>query len=254
MLTAIILENDSKSRLQLYNILRAHCNQIRVEAIVATTEHALQAIEDYQPDILFAEIQLKDETCFELFKKLEQFTFSIIFTSSCETISLNVSKIINDLKSFPLVFLKKPIEVEDLISAIKELEKIKKHTPERNGFNAQKNFLNANYWEARIAIPYGGSFHIIKVSDIIYLEAQGAYTHFVLKQGKKKTASKNIKEFEEMLGEYNFFRIHKSYMINLAELDKYDRCEVLMSNDVLLDISRRRLDDFIQLLKRLGLI
>jgi len=154
------------------------------------------------------------------------------------------------------LYILKPVNLRLLRVLIEKVEV----TQEEHFANRRLNMspsLKKSFPDHQIAIPSSDGFVFVKVSSIIYLESEGAYTKFFLRNNEKITTSKNIKEYEDLLADHNYFRIHKSYIINMSEIVKYVRGEggyVLMSimdkdnRNKALDVSRRRKDDFLKML------
>lgn len=247
MLRAIILEDEEDSRNLLIGFLRDYCPQIQVLASADSVTSGLDAIYYYQPDVVFMDIQLKGETSFDLLQKLREIHFEIIFITAYDSYMLNA------IKFSAIDYLLKPVNVNDLKTAVAKVEKKRNQAKFNKSLEVLLSNFRNNYQDHKIAIPSTDGYVFIKVSNIIYLESDGAYTSFHLKQQEKLVTSKNIKEYEDLLFDHNFFRIHKSYIINMAEMTKYIRGEggyVIMSNNATFGVSRRRKDDFLKMLDK----
>jgi two-component system LytT family response regulator len=245
MLNAIILEDEENSRKLLCNLLSDYCPEVKLLAAVDSVKAAMSAINALNPDLVLMDIELIGETSFELLEKLHDITFEIIF------ITAHDKYILRAIKLSAVDYILKPVDVNELKMAIEKVAKMRTRRMLNDNLEVLMNNLKNNYKDHYISIPSAIGFDRVKVSSIIYLESDGAYTHFLLKTGQKLTASKNIREYEEILEGHNFFRIHKSHIINLAEISRYIKGEggqVVMNNDATLDVSRRRKDDFLKLL------
>jgi two-component system LytT family response regulator len=247
MLKAIILEDEEVSRKLLSNFLKDYCPQINLFAAVDNVSAAASAINRYRPDVVFMDIQLKGETSFDLLETLGEIKFDIIFTTAYDSYMLKA------IKLSAIDYLLKPINVVELKAAVEKVEK----KINQLAFNKSLEVLLGNFrnnsYDHKIAISSNDGFVFVKISNIIYLKSEGAYTYFYLKPNEKIITSKNIKEYEDLLADHNFFRIHKSYIVNMAEVTKYIRGEggyVVMSNNAMFDVSRRRKDDFLKLLDK----
>jgi len=247
MLKAIILEDEEDSRKVLSGFLNDYFAQIELLAAVETVEGALHAINTFHPDVVFMDIQLRGETSFDLLDRLSERNFEIIFTTAFDSYMLRA------IKLSAIDYLLKPINVQELKIAIEKVEKKINRAMFNKSLEVLMNNFRNNYHDHQIAISSTDGFVFVKVSNIIYLESEGAYTYFVLKHNEKIITSKNIKEYEDLLADHNFFRIHKSYIINMSEINKYVRGEggyVIMSNNAVIDVSRRRKDDFLKMLNK----
>ena len=247
MLKAIILEDEEDSRKVLSGFLNDYFPQIELLAAVETVEDALHAINTFHPDVVFMDIQLRGETSFDLLDRLSERNFEIIFTTAFDSYMLRA------IKLSAIDYLLKPINVQELKIAIEKVEKKINRAMFNKSLEVLMNNFRNNYHDHQIAISSTDGFVFVKVSNIIYLESEGAYTYFVLKHNEKIVTSKNIKEYEDLLADHNFFRVHKSFIINMSEINKYVRGEggyVIMSNNAVIDVSRRRKDDFLKMLNK----
>jgi len=145
--------------------------------------------------------------------------------------------------------------VAELCSTVERLDK--KKSKGDTGKMATQLLANLQHDPKKISkltLHSSDGVHIINIQEIIYLKADGQYTHFYLKDGASKTSSRNLKEYEEILTEHGFFRAHHSYLINMNEVKKYVRGDggsALMSNGLEIDVSKRRKEDFLKLLDNL---
>ena len=147
----------------------------------------------------------------------------------------------------------KPIDPEDLRAAVGRILSKKKITRKSDQYKVLMQNLKSGGNE-QIALASQEGFLFVKIKDIIYCKGDGAYTYFFLRNEDKITVSKNIGEFEELLEEYGFFRVHKSYLINMNEMKKYIRGEggyVVLSNNQTVDVSKRRKEAFMARLARI---
>jgi two-component system LytT family response regulator len=182
-------------------------------------------------------------------EKFDRLSFDIIFTTAFNQYAINA------IRFSALDYILKPIDSEDLIKAVNRFEQ-KKHSEAslNHQFHTLLNNIHPDNRSKRIGIPDGDSLVFIDVNDIIRCHSDGSYTSFHLKEGKKILASRPIGEYEELLQEERFFRIHRSYLVNLDHIRKYvkgDGGYVVMSDGAEVEVSRRKKNDFIAVLNRL---
>ncbi len=247
MLKAIILEDEEDNRQLLSGFLRDYCPQISLLAAVDSVQKSFNAINTYHPDVVFMDIQLNGETCFDLLEKFDEVKFEIIFTTAYDSYMLKA------IKLSAIDYLLKPINVDELKTAIEKAEKKRMQLMMNKNLEVLMNNFRNNLQDHQIAISSSDGFVFVRVSNIIYLRAEGAYTYFILKHNEKIITSKNIQEYEELLNDHKFFRIHKSFIVNMAEVVKYVRGDggyVIMSDKTHIDVSRRRKDDFLQMFEK----
>ena len=247
MLKAIILEDEGDSLKLLSGYLKDYFPQINLLAAVDSVKACVDAINDFHPDVVFMDIQLRGETSFDLLDKLGEINFEIIFTTAYDSYMLRA------IKLSAIDYLLKPINVPELKIAIEKVEKKINREMFNKSLEVLMNNFRSNYNDHKIAISSADGFIFVKISNIIYLKSDGAYTYFFLKHNEKIITSKNIREYEDLLADHNFFRVHKSYIVNMGEILKYVRGEggyVIMSNNAAIDVSRRRKDDFLKMLDK----
>lgn len=244
MITAIIVDDEQKGRESLKLLINEYCPKVEILALSSNVSDAYNNIMKLNPDLVFLDIQMKDETGFDLLKKFDKVGFEVIITTAHSNYAITA------IKYSAIDYLLKPIDVAELQDAVARVEE-KKNTPDilqRLG-NLIENVKVSSVEEYKLAIPSSDGLMFIKASDIVYCEAEGNYTTFNLKNGKKYIVSKTLKEYENILNYHQFFRIHHSYLVNLKEIVKYTRGEggfVTMSNGINLDVSKRKKESFLE--------
>ena len=242
MLKAIIVDDELKSRESLKILLEEFCGNVRVTALCGNVSEAQEAIRVHAPQVVFLDIQLQRETGFDLLTRLGHVDFEIIFTTAYSEYAIQA------FKFSAIDYLLKPIDTEDLKRAVDKVEKkVAASLPDRlekmlRGFMSD---LSNSY---KLALPTLDGLVFVNIKDVLYCEAMSNYTVFHTGDGKKFTVARSLKEYEGLLAEHNFFRIHNSYLINLREVKKYVRGEggyVILHNDVSLDVSKRRKEAFL---------
>jgi len=245
MIRTVVIEDEERSRLMLLEMLREHCRQINVVAQADSVKTGLEAIIEQKPQLVFLDIELQSETSFEILEKLPEINFELIFTTAFDHYALRA------IKFCAIDYLLKPIDLNELRVAIAKVEKrLNREYLNKNLEALLDNIKSGSQNSHKIALPTLEGLLFVRVSDIIYCESEGPYTKFFLKQPGKIVTSKHLKEYEDLLGEYNFFRIHKSYLVNLQEIQKYIRGEggqLIMSNGAALNVSRQRKEEFMNI-------
>jgi two-component system, LytTR family, response regulator len=246
MIRVVVIEDEEHSRSRLVQMLREHCPQVQVVAEANSVKTGLAAIAEQKPDIVFLDIELQSETSFEILERLPEINFEVIFTTAFDHYALKA------IKFCAIDFLLKPIDLNELQIAVAKAEmRLNKEYLNKNLRALLDNIKMTSQNNHRIALPTLKGLLFVKVSDIIYCESKGPYTKFFLKQPDKIIiTSRHLKEYEDLLREYNFFRIHKSYLVNLDEIQEYVRAEggrLIMSNGATLNVSQQRKDKFLHI-------
>ncbi|QNL22738.1 response regulator transcription factor [Hyphobacterium sp. CCMP332] len=248
MINCIIVDDERRGREALSNMISEYCPQIQVLETLESVDQALKAISALKPELVFLDVELQGETGFDLLDMVPKIDFEVIFTTAHEHYALKA------IKFSAIDYILKPISTEDLKEAVKKAEeKLSNKSLHENFDILLKNIKNSNKKQHKIALASSDGYMFTEVSDILYCTADGNYTYFFTKNTGKILVSKNIKEYEGLLNDHNFFRIHRSHLINMDEVKKYVRGEggyVIMSDGSSLDVSKRRKEQFISLLAK----
>lgn len=237
MYTAIIIDDEQNARKYLYNLIQQNfTNQIHVIDTAENVNEAVQKIQTFHPDLIFLDIEMSNENGFDVYNYFgDELKFDVIITTAFKEYAIAA------LKKGAFDYLLKPIDHLDLMSLIKKLDKK----------NQSKNhqLISHNYAESLPKLSFSTQYGVkyVELFNIVYANADGPYTNIHLVDGKVITTTKSLKEFEELTTPYNFFRSHKTYVVNLAyvsELIKKDEFLIVMKNNMRIPLSIRKRDEF----------
>lgn len=246
MLTAIIIDDEVKGRIALKEKLRVYCPEVELLAEAADGEEGIAGIERYQPKIVFLDIEMPGMTGFDLLGKLSSYNFHLIFTTAYDQYAIKA------IRYAAFDYLLKPVDIGELQEAIKRIS-----VSEVNHLKQQLALLKDNLASGRkpfskLAIPTQEGLFFYRVDDIVCLEANSNYTDLHFINDKKIVVSKTLKEFEEILPPEVFFRPHHSWLINLNFVRRYlkgDGGQVEMQNGMFIEVSRRKKEEFLQVMR-----
>jgi two-component system, LytTR family, response regulator len=245
MIRTVVIEDEEHSRQLMLDMLHEHYRQLHVVGEASSVKEGLKAISEQKPDLVFLDIELQSETSFEILEQLPEINFELIFTTAFDHYALKA------IKFCAIDYLLKPIDLNDLRLAISKVEKrLNREYLNKNLEVLLHNIKSGSQNNHRIALSTLEGLLFVSVNDIIYCESSGPYTKFVFKQADKIITSKHLKEYEDLLTGYDFFRIHKSYLVNLREIKKYIRGEggqLVMSNGAALAVSKQRKESFLNI-------
>ncbi len=247
MIKVIIIEDEKNSRDILESMLLRHFKNIEILAVCKNAEEGRTAIENLHPDLALTDIELEQKPVFEMLQQLSSINFEIIFITAYEQYAIQA------IKFSALDYLLKPFSLEDLSAAIKRYELKKDKQQSAQQYDALFHNLKHLQKDAKkIALPSSNGLIIVPVKEIIRCEAGINYTNFFLTTKQRILVAKTLKEFEDLLNDYDFVRVHNSHLINLHHIKSYTRGEggtVTMSDGSEVDVSRRKKEEF---LKRLA--
>ena len=247
MIRAIIVDDEDYCR----DALLHNLNKFGTVSVIASTgnvDEAENIIRAQQPDLVFLDVEIPGRDGFDLLDKLGKQNFDVIFTTAYEQYALKA------IKASAIDYLMKPIGPEELAIAIQ------KHLDKKNGdIGKQVEVLLQHYTgnsnrKSMLALPTFNGLEMVSISDIIHLKADGGYTRFNISNGNILTVSKNIKEYEDVLSEHHFMRIHHSHIVNLRYVKKYTKGEggtVTLTDNSTAEVSRQKKQELIDALKTL---
>jgi two-component system, LytTR family, response regulator len=243
MITAIIIDDEAKGRFALREKLSAYCPQIKLLTEATNGQEALMLIQHHKPQLIFLDIEMPRMNGFEMLNELPEKNFHIIFTTAYDQYAIKA------IKYAAFDYLLKPIDIEELKAAVEKIDSKQNNQTKKQVELLQQNMQQQKKQLHKLAIPTLEGLLFFDINDIVHLEANSNYTniHFVNKT--KITASKTLKEFEELLPEDIFFRTHHSHLINLNFIKKYikgDGGQIELQNGTYVDVSRRKKEEFLK--------
>jgi two-component system LytT family response regulator len=217
-------------------MLDAECPQVQIMSVCNNGENALAAICQYAPDLIFLDVEMPRMNGFELLEKLPVINFHLIFTTSYDQYALKA------IRFSALDYLLKPVDREELKKAVQKAEeRMEIPIPQQLQLLLQK--LKPSQPINKIALPTIDGLQMIPIDSIVFCESDDNYSRLILKNKKKILVTRSLKDIEEMLEPYSFLRVHRSYLVNLNEIDKYIKGEggyLLMSEGSSVDVSKNR--------------
>lgn len=244
-INAILIDDELNSLQNLEQKLEGFCPDIHIIATTQKPEEGITLIRQHQPDLVFLDIEMPRMSGFRMLEELGEYDFDIIFTTAYNRYSIDAIRI----SAFD--YLVKPIGIEDLQHAVERFSKsFNRQTKEK--IDILKKSLNDNRsQEDKIAISTSEGIDFIPIKNIVHIESKSNYSKIFLKENKSITVTKILKDFEEMLLPYNFYRVHNSHLINLNYIQKYIRSQgghVMLQDGTLIDISRRKKEEFLRMI------
>lgn len=241
-ITAIVVDDEDLARESLVALIGEFIQNVEILGTARDLPEAIRQINRLHPQVIFLDIELPGYSGLQIldFFNPEEIIFEIIFTTAYSKYAISAFQL------SAVDYLLKPIQVDQLESAVMKLDK------KGSRFNIQKNMvLKENLTSGspgKIIVPHSEGYSFLSVPDILFVKASGAYSEFILVSGKKLLVGKNLKDFEPMLESRGFFRPHRSYLINLHHVKEFVRKEggfVVMTNGEELTVSNNRREDLL---------
>ena len=250
MIKAIIIDDEQHCIDRLQKLMQQHCSsEVQVMGSFSSFEQGLKAIRSLEPSLVFLDVELQDRKAFELLQQLGKINFGIIFTTAHQQYAVQA------FKFSALDYLLKPIDPDDLIRAV--LKVTDKYSKEEMSSKLDALFHNLKSIQGvtkKISVPTINGFSLIDVSDIIRCQSDVNYTTIFLKDKQKIIVARTLKEFEELLSNYNFYRVHNSHLVNLHYIKNYNKGKggfISMTDNSTVEVSTRRKDEFLKRLSSL---
>lgn len=253
MITALLIDDDVNLRNGMKSLLSRYASEIKIVGEADSVKTGIEAMQEFEPQVVFLDIQLGDGTGFDILEEIAhkkgKSTSHIVFITAHEQYAIKA------FRFSALDFLLKPVDPEELEKVIVKI----KNVLSKSDSYAHIDLLLENIRKKvdnfkRIALSTPDGIHLFEISDIIRCESEDNYTKFFIRNNKPILISKTLKEYEELLTEHGFERIHQSHLINLSYLKSYikkDGGYVVMADDSNLPISQRKKERLQELLKNL---
>ena len=240
MIKAILIDDEIHCVETLSMLINDFCPEVEIMQRCRSAKEGLAAVGKHQPALVFLDIEMPVMNGFEFLEQFTDIPFAVIFTTSYDQYAIKA------IRFSALDYLLKPIDPNELVSAVKKVQE-QRHLPFAEQFQMLlKQVHGKNSSFNKIAVPTAEGFELLPADQVVYCEANDNYTHLFLKNKNKIIACRTLKEMEEQLADFNFFvRVHHSFMVNLNEVTKYVRGEggyLVMCEGSTVNVSRSRKD------------
>jgi two-component system LytT family response regulator len=245
-MNALIIDDEVKGAELLQLLLELVSSDVKVIGICNSGKDGIEKIKLLKPDVVFLDINMPGMSGFEMLNKIEDINFEIVFTTAYDEYAIKAFKI------NAADYLLKPIDSDDLANAINKVKNrlLKKDdSPLLKIEELLKALKPDKVVNDRLPINTSDGIIFVPYEEVQYLIASSNYTDIFLENGKKYTATKTLKDFEDTLPETIFYRIHNAHMVNIKHVVKYVRGDggyVVMKNGESLEVSRRKKVEFLE--------
>ena len=246
-LQAILIDDERSSLESLSYELNAYCPEISVVATFKDPAEGLRHLQASPPDVLFLDIEMPGMNAFELLHKLDHIAFDVVFVTAYDQFAVKAF----DFNAID--YLLKPVRKQKLIQAVQRVVDKQQHQLDKSHLEAliQNIQVQRRTGLENIALPTSDGFSMVHVNDIAYLQADSNYTWVHLASAKKYLIAKTLKEVEGMLSFPQYFRAHKSYLVNLNHVDRYIRGQggyLVMQDSTQIPVARTQKAELLQVL------
>jgi len=242
---AFIVDDEPDGRENIKSFLDRDFPEFTVVGEAASVQEAITKIPTARIDLLFLDIELEDGSGFDLLDKLKQVNFNVIFTTAHDEFAIRA------FRYNALDYLLKPIDPDDFTQAINKAKEYNLDILQRQLTQLIHSAQGKTFDQITLNTSTGHVF--MNTKDISRIETYGNYSFVYLTEGDRLLVSRNLKEFEEMLPEPDFFRVHQSHIVNTSHVRKIikeDGDQVIMSDGARIPVSRRRKEEFLNIVMR----
>jgi len=239
---AVVVDDIEKFRKNLIQDLNEFCPEVEVVGTADGVISAAKEIKSKKPDVVFLDIQINQGTAFDLLELLGDIDFKIIFTTASDEYAIKAFKL------SAIDYLLKPIDIDDLKSSVDKLKLINSDDYQL----LRSNINEKDKSNKRLALHSQDKIEIIEIGNIIRCESNINYTMFYFVNGSKTLVTKTLKEFDGMLSDYGFYRVHQSHLINIDHLKEYVKIDggyLKMYDGSSVPISTRKKSSVLKLLQ-----
>jgi len=244
---AIIIDDEKHCITTLVWTLKEYCPDVNIIGTAQNGEEGLELIKKLKPELVFLDVEMPMLNGLDMLQKIDDFFFKVIFTTAYDKYAIKA------IKLNALDYLLKPIDKDELIVAIQKVK------DEKKGISPmQVDYLNTitkTRMADKIALSLSTGLLFINLKDLVRVEGDGNYCNFILSDKRKILMSKKLGDAEELLSEnIDFFRAHKSHIINLKFVDRYVRGEggdIIMADGTSIALSRNKKEEFLNLFNKL---
>ena len=243
MIKTLIVDDEQHAIESIKKLITLHAKNLEIVATCNTVADAIEKTNVLQPDLVFLDIEIHNQTGFDYLEQLGAYNFNVIFTTAFNNYAIKA------FKYSAMDYLLKPIDKDDFTQAMDRLEKRIHPLNNTQQIKILLENLQKEDKKKTIQIPTSKGFEVLQIENIIHCKADTSYTYIHTKTNKI-LVSKPIKHFEALLADANFFRVHNSHLINIAHVKKYTKGKggyVTMSNNDSIDVSTRRKEAFLKL-------
>jgi two-component system, LytTR family, response regulator len=249
MLRTVIIDDEDHIRDSLTRLLAKHCPGVIISGEAESVASGLKVILSTHPDLALLDIQMGDGTGFDLLNSLPVIDFKIIFITAYDHYAVQAFR-------FSAVdYLLKPVNPELLVEAVGRAGQLIQEHHNLQMVALQENLRNIEHQNKKIILKTTENIYLLGLKDIISCESDNNYTSVFTTDGEKILVSKTLKEYDNLLTGCGFYRVHKSFLINLAHIKRFEKQDggyIVLTNDLKIPVASRKRDEMLELLEKMA--
>jgi len=234
----LLIIDDEESTVNVVRLLlQKYFPQLTTVYTAIGSQQGFKLLNEINPDLVFLDVEMPIMSGFELLEKFPDHAFDVIFITAYDHYAIKA------IKFSALDYLLKPIDIDELKSAVEKFIAKKNNPPDKSLYDNLIYNLHQPETDYRLAIATIDGTFFYTPEQIIRCEAVGNYTRFYIKDKKNIIASRTLKEYEDLLAEQQFLRVHRAHLVNIQYVNACTRDhELKMSDGSSVPVSRRKWD------------
>lgn len=237
----VIIDDEMNNIANLKSLINDYCPSLEIIGIASDFKKAKTLLTTLQIDLLFLDIKMPDKSGFDLLSELPAYSFQVIFVTAFDQFAIKA------IKYSALDYLLKPINIEELVSAVRKAEHNISDEVNKQQISHLVHLLKEKESEHRIiALPSVNEIRYVPICEIVKCQSENNYTIFFLSDGTKIVVSKGIYEYEEILPKNTFLRCHQSFIVNKKLIKSFIKSDAIyhlkMKDNSIVPVSRSKKD------------
>jgi two-component system LytT family response regulator len=244
-----VIIDDELAFINTLNIMIKEHPEFKIIGTARSVKDGIELINAVKPDIVFLDIQLEDGLGFDVLKATSELDYIVIFVTAFDYYAVEA------FRFSAIDYLLKPISSNNLMEALDKVNKRVDDISLKSRIDLLlNNFHTTEKYHKKIVLKELDTQHVLSVDDIICCSAEGSYTKFYIKNNVQIVVSKHLKEYERLLENYDFLRVHRSHLVNVNKIHRYEKKEggvLILEDDIKVMVSVRNKDKITAILKDL---
>ncbi len=248
MLRTLIIDDEQPVRESLLELLHANCPNVKVVGQAGSVKSGVEAVFEHHPDLILLDIKMGDGTGFDLLEQIEPAECKVIFITAYNEYAIKA------IKFSALDYLLKPVDSAELTEAVNRADNLVLKELKTQYETLVHNLNTDDRAKKKIILKTLDNVYLVKVSDILYCESDGRYVSIYLQFGEKILVSNSLKFYQDILSELGFYRIHKSFLINLEHIIRFEKSEggyIILTNNLKVPVASRKREELMDLFDRI---
>lgn len=247
MIKAVLIDDIEQARMTFRKDLEVYASDIEVIGEASGVVEGAKLLRQVQPDIVFLDIQMQDGTGFDLLDILTEIPFKIIFITASDAHAIKA------FRYAAIDYLVKPVDPDELVQALEKFRKENRNETD-NYKLLNESLKQGSQRQERLALHAQDKIHIVQIADIIRCESSVNYTEFFFKNANRILVSRTLKDFEDILSDQGFYRVHQSHLVNTKMIREFVKTEgghLIMTDGKMIPVSTRKRADVVKMLETL---